>query len=82
MCVSMKSFMFQIRYRASVGILAHKLRRVLEKRIFEVNLKQFYRHLSAWKAQYPNRQIIGKVARFSVELNVAMAAHYQESDSP
>ena len=26
------------------------------------------RHLSAWKSQYPNRQIIGKVARFSVEL--------------
>lgn len=39
------------------------------------------RHLSPWEARHPDRQIIGKVARFSVELNVAMASHYQGSDS-
>jgi GT2 family glycosyltransferase len=39
------------------------------------------RHLSKWEMQYPTRQIISKVARFSVELNVALAAKYHERDS-
>lgn len=39
------------------------------------------RHLLAWEARYPSRQGIGKVARFSVALNVALAAYYHGRES-
>ena len=40
------------------------------------------RHLSAWEGHPPNKQTIVKVARFSVELNVALAAYYHGSKRP
>jgi hypothetical protein len=38
------------------------------------------RHLSGWEERCPSRQEIGKVARFSVELNVALASYYKGSE--
>lgn len=39
------------------------------------------RHLSAWETNYPNRKTVGKVARFSVELNIALSTYYHGNES-